>query len=132
MNSSEDYSFVSVVYRFFHALDIRDHAEVSRLMASQGTWVRQGASLVGPDAVMRALDSRDPERATAHIVTNLWVESTTATTARVRFYMTAFETRLGQNEPLMLGVRDSVDDLVLEDGAWRIWRKEGRQILPVK
>ena len=132
MNSCDVSPLASVVYRFFRALDTRDHAEVSRLMASQGTWVRQGVSLVGPDAVMLALDRRDPERRTAHVVSNLWVESSTATTARVRFYMTAFETRADQMVPQMLGVRDSVDDLVLENGAWHIWRKESRQILPAK
>jgi len=129
---SEIRDMESTVYRFFRALDARDHAGVAALMAAKGTWVRQGTPLVGPDAVMQALEARDPERVTAHIVSNLWIETATATEARARFYMTAFETRPGHDTPQMLGVRDCVDDLILEDGMWRIWRKESRRILPAE
>ncbi|TKR53309.1 nuclear transport factor 2 family protein [Allopusillimonas ginsengisoli] len=130
--NSEIRNMESTVYRFFRALDARDHAGVAGLMAARGTWVRQGTSLVGPEAVLQALEERDPQRVTAHIVSNLWIEIATETEAQARFYMTAFETRSGQDTPQMLGVRDCVDDLILEDGTWRIWRKESRRILPAE
>jgi 3-phenylpropionate/cinnamic acid dioxygenase small subunit len=99
-------------------------------MAENGVWMRQGTALEGPQAVKAALEKRDPARHTAHVVTNLWVEHATENTARVRFYMTAFETRTDAPAPQMLGVRDSTDELVLENGQWRIARKDSRRILP--
>lgn len=132
VNNNDMNTLASVVYQFFRALDARDHAGVARLMARQGTWVRQGKPLVGPEEVMQALESRDPDRVTAHNVSNLWIEEATPESARVRFYMTAFETRPGLETPQMLGVRDSVDELIFEDGSWRIWRKESRRILPAE
>lgn len=123
-------TLTNIVYEFFRGLDSRDNDAVASLFARDGVWVRQGIPLQGPDAVRVALEQRDPGRHTAHLVTNLWVEQATENTARVRFYMTAFETTQTASTPQMLGVRDSVDDFVLEEGGWRIARKESRRMLP--
>ncbi|MBB5215305.1 nuclear transport factor 2 family protein [Parapusillimonas granuli] len=123
-------TLASVVYQFFAGLDNRDNKAVAALMARDGVWVRQGSELQGQAAVQKALETRDPQRYTAHIVTNLWVENVTPTTARVRFYMTAYEMRSGLEKPEFLGTRDCVDDLRLEEGGWRILRKESRRIMP--
>lgn len=125
-------TLASVVCQFFSALDTRSHQQAAALMAREGTWVRQGVELVGREAVLKALEQRDPQRATAHLVSNLRVESADQTRARVRFYMTAYETRPGAASPQLLGIRDSTDDLVYEDGNWRIWRKDSRRILPTE
>lgn len=125
-----DFTFEKISNQFFHGLDARDNEAVAALMARDGVWMRQGTALRGPDAVKAALEKRDPSRHTAHLVSNLWVEHATETTARVRFYMMAFEIRSDAPTPQMLGVRDSVDELVLEDGQWRIARKESRRIMP--
>lgn len=130
MPTPDTNTLASVVYQFFRGLDARDNEAVAGLMAREGVWMRQGTALQGPEAVRTALEKRDPARHTAHVVTNLWIEQATENTARVRFYMTAFESRADAPEPQMLGVRDSVDELVLEDGNWRIARKESRRILP--
>lgn len=126
----------SVVYRFFLGLDQRDNQSVAALMARDGVWHRQGAELVGPSAVMDALENRDPKRRTAHTVTNLWVETATPKAARVRYYLVAYETTVdaqGHESALrMLGVRDGMDDLVLEDGNWRVLRKKSRRFLPAE
>src|SRR5690606_6419798 len=92
MNMDETQALVAVVYRFFSGLDRRDTQAVGGLMADDGAGNRQGTELVGPDAVRAALAQRDPRRQTAHIVSNLWIEQATPDTARVRFYMTAYET----------------------------------------
>ena len=123
-------TLANIVYKFFRALDSRDNDVVVSLFARDGVWVRQGISLLGPEAVRAALEQRDPARHTAHLVTNLRVEQATEGTARVRFYMTAFETTASNPASQMLGVRDSVDDLVLQEGHWRIARKESRRLLP--
>ncbi|OZI16259.1 hypothetical protein CAL18_16075 [Bordetella genomosp. 7] len=130
MNTPDTNALASVVCEFFSALDTRNHEQAAALMARDGTWVRQGAELKGRDAVLKALEQRDPQRATAHVVSNLRVESAEPGRARVRFYMTAYETRPGVSVPQLLGIRDSTDDLVYEDGAWRIWRKDSRRVMP--
>ncbi|HEY0294427.1 MAG TPA: nuclear transport factor 2 family protein [Bordetella sp.] len=126
----------AAVYRFFLGLDQRDNQGVAALMAREGVWHRQGAELVGPQAVLQALEKRDPKRRTAHTVANLWVEAATPQTARVRYYLIAYETTVDaqgrESEPKMLGVRESTDDLILEDGAWRVRRKHSRRFLPAE
>ena len=126
----------AVVYRFFLGLDQRDNQGVAALMAEDGVWHRQGVELAGPAAVLAALEKRDPKRRTAHTVTNLWVESATREAARVRYYLVAYETTVDaqgrESEPRMLGVRDSTDDLVLENGSWRVRRKHSRRFLPAE
>lgn len=120
----------SVVHRFFRGLDTRDHDNVAQLFAREGIWVRQGTPLTGPEAIRAALERRDPARGTAHLVTNLWIEQAMPTSARVRFYLTAYENRPGEDTLHMHGIRDCLDELLLEDGEWRIGRKTSRQLLP--
>jgi uncharacterized protein (TIGR02246 family) len=123
-------TLASVVYRFFHGLDTRDNDGVARLFARDGTWVRQGAPLTGPDAIRAALEQRDPARGTAHLITNLRIEHATPASARVRFYLTAYESRPGEDALHMHGIRDCLDELLLEDGEWRIGRKTSYRLLP--
>jgi hypothetical protein len=134
MASHDVHVLSNVVYQFFGGLDRRDHQSTAQLMARSGTWHRQGMVIVGPDAVLAALEKRDPMRQTGHLVTNLWLERATETTARLRYYMTAFETVStgdgATSAPQMLGVRDCTDDLVLEDGQWRIGCKKSHLFLP--
>ena len=123
-----------VVFRFFSGLDQHDHRSVAQLMARKGTWHRQGVQLVGPEAVLTALEQRDPKRHTAHLVSNLRVETVGENSARLRYYMTAFESVADANQtlgpPKMAGVRDCTDDLILEDGHWRIGCKRSQLLLP--
>lgn len=124
----------AVVYRFFLGLDQRNNESVAALMAKEGVWHRQGVDLVGPAGVLAALEKRDPKRRTAHTVTNLWVESATRDAASVRYYLVAYETTIDaqgrESGPKLLGVRESTDDLILEDGSWRVLRKHSRRFLP--
>lgn len=134
---SHDFNTIAaVVYRFFAGLDTRDHASSAALMAKNGIWNRQGNELAGPAAVLAALEKRDPKRQTAHIVTNLWVEDATATSARVGFYMSAFEALTGDDgqpgAPQFLGVRACIDELIKEGDDWRIQMKTSRRFLPAE
>ena len=135
MENHDTNALALVVYRFFAGLDSRDHAGAAALVAADGSWHRQGTVLVGRAAILEALEKRDPLRQTAHLITNLWVEHTTAATARVRFYLTAYETVTVHGvagAPQMLGVRDCTDDLVLEGGQWRIACKSSHRFLPAE
>ncbi len=124
----------TLVYQFFACLDCRDHKFAANLMAKDGVWHRQGKELRGPAAVLAALEERDPARKTCHLVTNLQVDQSNQATARVRYYMTAYETLIATDStasaPKMLGVRECTDDLVLEDGQWRIECKKSHLVMP--
>jgi hypothetical protein len=124
----------TLVYQFFGCLDRRDHQFAANLMARYGIWHRQGQVLRGPAAVLAALEERDPARKTCHLVTNLQVEQATQENARVRYYMTAYETLTAadgvSSAPKMLGVRECTDDLVLEGGHWRIECKKSHLVMP--
>ena len=133
MTTPDLHAIAAVVYRFFAGLDARDHGACAALMAHDGVWHRQGAELVGPTAVLAALERRDPARQTAHLVTNLWIEDADASQARVRFYLSAHEVRIdadGRAGPVQLaGLRDCTDELVRQDGQWRIRSKTSRRLL---
>jgi hypothetical protein len=124
----------TLVYQFFGGLDRRDYQFVTNLMARDGVWHRQGKELRGRVAVLKALVERDSSRKTCHLVTNLHVEQATQATARVRYYMTAYETLAAADgaasAPRMLGVRECTDDLVLEEGHWRIECKKSHLVMP--
>ncbi len=136
MTFDEYNPIVAVVYRFFTGLDTRDHAATAALMAEKGVWNRAGTELVGPAAVLAALEKRDPARQTAHIVTNLWLEKCDGASARVCFYLSAYETQTGPDgkpgAPQFLGVRTCIDELVNENGHWRILSKTSRRFLPAQ
>ncbi|WP_233839213.1 nuclear transport factor 2 family protein [Paraburkholderia sp. ZP32-5] len=133
MNQHNLDTLAAVVFEFFHGLDTRNHAATAQFMAREGIWRRQGTELVGPEAVLAVLEKRDASRRTAHLITNLRLAEATDTTARLRYYVTAFEHAVsadGQNSPTqMAGVLDSTDDLVLEDGQWRIQYKSSQRLL---
>lgn len=122
------------VLNFFEALDQRRHGDVAKLMASDGTWHRQGRTLTGPDEVAAALATRDPARQTAHIVTNLQAELTGSGRARVRFYLLAYESRTdgGTQDaaPRLVAIRFCTDELVHGESCWRFASRVSHRHLP--
>lgn len=124
----------ALVYRFFSALDRRDHRAVAQLMAGDGTWLRQGVTLTGPNEVFTALEKRDTKRTTCHVITNLWVESSDEHSACVHYYLSAYESIAaddGTSSPIRLvAIRDCIDELVRDGGHWRIKSKNSVRHLP--
>lgn len=122
------------VLEFFAALDQRRHDDVAKLMASDGTWHRQGRALTGPGAVAAALAERDPARETAHIVTNLRSELIGPGRAQVRFYLLAYESRtdggVGETSPRLVAIRSCTDELVHGDSGWRFASRTSHRHLP--
>lgn len=133
MFDSDELACQAVVFSFFHALDTRAHEAAAALMAPEGVWMRQGETLLGPGAVLDALNTRPPERTTAHIITNLRLEAKEAGRVQAYFYLTAYETRTDGEAAAdirLLGIRDCCDDLVRLPQGWRILKKQSRRQLP--
>lgn len=122
------------VLGFFAALDQREHDQVAAMMADDGIWHRQGKALQGPNAVAQALAARDPARHTAHVITNLRAESLDPVRIRVRFYLTAYESRTdGAPEataPRLVSIRACEDELALTPAGWRFASKTSKPLLP--
>jgi len=137
-DNADRHACARVTLSFFHALDTRRYEDVAALMAEAGIWQRQGAELVGPAAVLEALQARPAKRTTCHVVTNLRVELEEPQTsgqpprARVYFYLTAYDN--GSNGDgagmRLVAIRDCCDELVKTQQGWRIARKSSRKRLP--
>lgn len=125
-----------VTLSFFHALDTRRYEDVAAFMAPDGIWLRQGAELEGPAAVLAALQARPASRTTCHVVTNLRVEAEAGHApqrARVHFYLTAYDDADPSGHGMRLvAIRDCCDELVRTEQGWRVWRKSSRRHLPVQ
>ncbi|MEO6985770.1 MAG: nuclear transport factor 2 family protein [Paralcaligenes sp.] len=124
-----------VTLSFFHFLDTRCYSDVAALMAPNGVWLRQGQKLVGPDAVLAALNARSATRTTCHAVSNIRValfEQAGQRHARVFFYLTAYDDsdspeRTGLH---LVAIRDCCDELIETEDGWRILEKSSSRHLP--
>jgi uncharacterized protein (TIGR02246 family) len=109
-------------------LDAADHAGYASLFARDGVMAAQLGEAVGPAAIKAALDQAlSPEvRATfpsaVHVMNNqsIDVDGDTATTEVLWFYLTTD----ADGVPMVLQAGRYVDDLVKEDGRWKLKRHD--------
>ncbi len=109
-------------------LDSGDHAGYASLFASDGVLVAQLGEAVGPAAIEAILDENLGPHVTGHLPTSIHVmtnqqidvDGDTATTDLVWYYLTSDPDTV----PTILQSGHYNDDLVREDGRWRIKRHE--------
>jgi hypothetical protein len=108
---------------FFGALDERRYDDVSALMADRGVWHRQGKALTGAADLLEAMHARPADFATAHIITNVVVE-TVGEEAVVTFHSTVFTYKGSIEGPYPLAAPAQIGRYVarcaLEAGGWKI------------
>jgi hypothetical protein len=129
MKSDDDLGAVigcqQAVYRFYAELDAGELDSVAASMAVHGVWLRQGQKLVGPQAVRLALADRPAGRMTAHLVQNLVIDLTDATTARARYMTLVYRFDAAEQvlevAPLGLPLSISVNEDRLERDAAGAW-----------
>jgi SnoaL-like domain len=122
-----------VTIRFFRALDAREHEAAAGFFAPDGVWHRAGTVLTGRPAIIEALAKRSPDRATAHLLSNVWAEAIDPDHARVHFYLTLRERVAAPNEPVIFragGVLYGTDTYVRLAEGWRIQTKSTQPVLP--
>jgi uncharacterized protein (TIGR02246 family) len=109
-------------------LDAADHAGYASLFARDGVMAAQLGEAVGPAAIEAALDAAlSPQvRATfpsaVHVMNNqsIDVDGDTATTAVLWFYLTTD----GDGVPMVLQAGRYTDEVVREDGRWKLKRHD--------
>jgi len=123
-----------VVFKFFAALDQRDHVAASTLIAPDGKWQRQGIWLIGQEAVFNALEARPAERSTCHVISNIEVLAASTTEVELRYYLSAYEAvrdDAGVVSPIrLIAILQSHDKLNLYGERWQITSKTSRRHLP--
>jgi hypothetical protein len=60
---------IELSHAFAHHLDHRNYRDIANLFAPDGVWIRHGARLVGPAAILGALEERPASQFTRHVTT---------------------------------------------------------------
>jgi len=124
-----------VLVQYGEFLDARDYAAYSRLFASDGVWTGGFGSFTGPAAIeamlMENLGAAEPgfiNKSSFHLITTpvVHVEGDRAT-ARSRYL---FYTASEEGRPNLLLAGRYEDELVREDGAWKIRRRITHGVIP--
>ena len=116
--SEDDAACRDLVVRALRSLDERDYDGVASRFAADGVWERGGASLVGPKAVLAALESRPADLDTRHITANMTVDFETDQAATVRYNLLAYAQTATQASHLH-AIFDATDKLVRVGKAWQ-------------
>jgi hypothetical protein len=87
-----------MIFRFFLHLDEQEYDQLSSLMASTGTWLRNKILLRGPADVREAMRSRPAGFTTRHLITNVIVDVADSDHADATYYMTVF-VHSGEEKP---------------------------------
>jgi hypothetical protein len=115
-----------VILRFFLHLDEKEYDQLVKLLAPDGTWLRNGTLLTGPDAVLETMHRRPPGFTTRHLITNILVQPTDEQHAAATYYGTVFA-HIGHAQPtgpvpIELPVHVSIfrQKMVLRESEWLI------------
>jgi hypothetical protein len=79
-----------VILRFFLHLDEQEYEPLAQLMAPEGTWLRNGVLLKGPEGVLEAMRARPAGFTTRHLITNIIIDASGEDRADATYYMTVF------------------------------------------
>lgn len=127
---------IKVTIRLFRCLDTRDHEAAAELFSPEAVWHRaRGAALTGRAQIRADLDARPANRATAHLLSNVWAEALDPDRARVHFYLTLRERVAEDGKPPVFrtgGVLYGVDEYVRLAEGWRIQSKRTQPVLPAE
>jgi ketosteroid isomerase-like protein len=117
------------ISQFYLSLDQSDIEGLLACLAPDTTWVRQGKSLVGPDAIRSALAERNAARITAHQYSNLSVTLVDSTTATAHYYLTVYDNQ-SQTEGIQLKtILRSEDVFTLRSERWILTHKSSKKHL---
>ena len=123
-----------VLIRYGEYLDARDYAAYAALFASDGVWAGGFGSATGPAAIeamlLENLGAPEPgyvNKTSFHLITTVLVDvaGDTATAHSRYLFFTAADER---PDPILAGRYE--DEMVREDGAWKIRRRTTHGVIP--
>lgn len=79
-----------VVHDFFHHYDQWRYARMLECYAPDGVWHRAGAALRGHARILQELERRPRDQRVVHIITNVRITPTSASTATGTYYVTVY------------------------------------------
>ena len=124
-----------VLVKYGEYLDARDYAGYASLFAREGTWTGGFGSATGPAAIQQMLEQNLGKpaegyinKSSFHLMTTMVVDVTGDTaTARSRYL---FFTAGTENKPGPSLAGRYVDELVREDGQWKITKRTSHGVIP--
>lgn len=125
----------SLSARFYRLLDAGDYDAVAALFAPEGSWLRQGTRLVGPDTIRAALERRPTEILIRHLLMNVEVERVGENIIDVFGAVLVFRAQgKAADAPLRMPGAPSTlmsihDRYALIAGDWKLADKSGQRIL---
>jgi len=126
-----------VIVRYGEYLDARDYAGYAALFASDGVWTGGFGSATGPAAIQAMLEKNlgkaEPgfvNKSNFHLMTTVVVEVNGDTAnARSRYL---FVTASPENRPSPALAGRYVDELVRENGTWKIKKRTTHGVIPYR
>ena len=125
----------SVILKFALLNDSRQYEALSKLFAADGVFLRPlspDTPIRGRDAITADLSRKPPEMRSVHVCTNMLVDVIDSRSAKASSYFTVYLQHEGAagnavvrfNGTIYVGCYE--DTFVLENGAWLIERRQGR------
>lgn len=129
-----EWDCAQLLTRFYMLLDEKRYDELANLFAEDGSWVRLGEELIGPQNIVAAMAERE-DWLTAHLVNNIRIDVIDADNVETTQYITLYrqEGMAVADGPapvvLPLGILRHRDKLVRVDDVWKFKRKTSRAIM---
>jgi SnoaL-like domain len=129
-----EWDCAQLIQKFYGYLDEKRYQDLADLFAEDGTWVRLGKPVTGPDAIMNLMEERE-DWITTHVVTNLRVIVRSEDEVETVQYVTLYrhEGWDANDGPapvvLPLGVLRHHDTLVRHNGIWKFRKKTSKAMM---
>jgi SnoaL-like domain len=123
-----------LVIDFYKFLDEKRYSELAALFAEDGSWTRLGRELIGPRAIVEAMNDRE-DWLTVHVVTNIRIDVIDGDHADTTQYITLYRHEGWDAKdgpaPVVppLGVLRHRDKLVRRNGTWKFKQKTSRAMM---
>jgi hypothetical protein len=114
----------ALTVRYYHLIDRAKFEEACDLFAENGTFLRGGELIVGPDHLLKALRARPPRQVVRHLVSNLVADGTeneVSTRYDLAVYIRKPDDPPGGVPPMSYMV-DCVTEFVRDSKGWRMQR----------
>ena len=105
--------------RFYNHVDAGRFREAGEMFFDDGIWHRMEGAVTGPDAIVKELQGRDPNRVSMHMINNLTVRVIDVITAEVTAKVAAYHAKVAAKGPATDAAIGGVQITV------EIWKKAG-------